>query len=86
MPLQNGIHCKEKDKVLLICTMDSNLRRNDFSVLVMPLQTASIVINTNSEFNEFFDTRLLDSNNSKTKISFLPHIKAKQTKENCTFA
>jgi hypothetical protein len=29
MPLQNGIHCKSKDKVLHVCTVDSDLRRND---------------------------------------------------------
>jgi hypothetical protein len=36
MPSEDGIHCKEKNKMLLIRTMDSGLRRNDFLVLVMP--------------------------------------------------
>ncbi|MDR0968954.1 MAG: hypothetical protein LBM67_00240 [Lentimicrobiaceae bacterium] len=39
MPSEDGIHRKEKNKVLLIRTMDSDLRRNDFSILVMLIET-----------------------------------------------
>jgi hypothetical protein len=65
MPSEDGIHCKEKNKALLIRTMDSDLRRNDFSVLVMPVKT-SIWFYRSDKFDlKDFQVLLLSSNPKK---------------------